>query len=103
MTKMTKTKLIEKGHAKERTIEEVTKDYNIECFIAGHQTRLIHQWKTDIAKMEKEIDGHLANAIKFNNEAIELQKAQKAKNEEVAPKVEEITETEDVIDNAIGI
>lgn len=71
MTKMTKTKLKEKGHiAPARSIEEITKDYNTECFYAGHKQRLVSQWKTDMERMEKEIALHLARAITFNAEGM---------------------------------
>lgn len=66
------------GFAKQpRTIEQVTQEYNHQCALAGHKSRLLKLGHSEIIKLEDEVKLHLEEAQRLNNEGAKLQAALK--------------------------
>lgn len=68
-----------------RTIEQVTNDYNSECCMVGHKSRLIKQCDEDIERLEAEIKAHLDTIVKLNAEGMKLQAVLRAAQPQVTP------------------
>lgn len=74
---------------KVRTIEQVTQDYNQECFMVGHKSRLLKQYSEDVVKLEDEIKEHLESIVRCNAEGMKLQAALKMAQPQVGPAPEQ--------------
>lgn len=62
---------------KPRTLEQITQEYNQQCVLAGHKSRLLQSLNQDINRLEDEVKQHLDSAHALNNEGAKLQAALK--------------------------
>lgn len=65
------------GFQKNRTIEQITAEYNQQCVLAGHKSRLLRAAHEQIIGLENEVKTHLEAANKLNTEGAKLQAALK--------------------------